>query len=79
MNKEILVILDTTIDKCKFHYPKNTILIDNVDIDEILMSSKNFPLLKRFMHKLLVTKTIIIKLSHCYNAYKNAQVCKKSS
>ena len=43
MKKEILVFGKNLIDKHKFHYSENTILInnvDNVDIHKILISNK---------------------------------------
>ena len=39
MNKEILIFGDIGIDKSKFHYHKNPILIDHL-IDKILISNK---------------------------------------
>ena len=33
---------DTKIEKHNFHYQKNSILIDDVDIDKILISNKMF-------------------------------------
>lgn len=40
MNKEILRFDDNEIDKHKFHLPKNSILIDDADVDKILISDK---------------------------------------
>ena len=40
MNIEILIFGIIGIVKLKFHYPKNPILIDDVDIDKIFISSK---------------------------------------
>ena len=40
MNKEIIMFGYTEIEKCKFCYHKNLILIDDLDIDEILISNK---------------------------------------
>ena len=37
MNKTITVFDDTEIEKHKFQYHKNSILIDDVDIDQILI------------------------------------------
>ena len=63
MNKEILIFNDIVIDKRKFHYSKNPIFIDNVDIDKILIS-KRFLLVKRVKNALLVTK-IMSKWRYC--------------
>ena len=63
MNKEFLIFGNIEIDKCKFHYPKNPIWIDDVDIDRILISSKvSFD--KDGLDNFLVTKMMIIKLGH---------------
>ena len=40
MNKEIITLGDIEIERCKFHYYKNSILIDDVDINKILISIK---------------------------------------
>ena len=40
MNQKILVLGDIAIVKCKFHYPKSSIWIDNLDIDKILLSAR---------------------------------------
>ena len=40
MNKEIITLDDIEIERCKFHYYKNSILIDDVDIHKILVSIK---------------------------------------
>ena len=37
MNKEILIVGDFGIGKCKSLYPKDLILIDDVDTDQILI------------------------------------------
>ena len=42
MNKEIITFGDIENKKCKFHYHKNPILIENVNIDKILMPNKAF-------------------------------------
>ena len=41
MNKEIITLGDIEIERCKFHYYKNSILIDDVDIHKILISIKS--------------------------------------
>ena len=38
--KKIVAFSDTKIEKHNFHYLKNSILIDDVDIDKILISNK---------------------------------------
>ena len=64
MNKEFLIFGNIEIDECKFHYLKNPIWIDDVDIDRILISSKvSFD--KDDLENFLVTKMMIIKLGHC--------------
>ena len=40
MNKEIITL--GKIEKRKFHYHKNPVLMDDVDIDKILISDKVF-------------------------------------
>ena len=40
MNKEIFIFDDIVMDKCRFHYPKIPIWINNVDIDKIMISDK---------------------------------------
>ena len=40
MNKEILLFGDIGIDKRKFCYHKNPLLIDDVDLDKVLRSDK---------------------------------------
>ena len=61
MNREISIFGDIGIDKGKFHYP---IWIDDVDIDKMLISNKISFGEKGYIYILLVTKTMIIKLSH---------------
>lgn len=39
MKNEILVFADIVIDKHKFHYHKNPILVDNLDTDNILITN----------------------------------------
>lgn len=60
INKEILIFGYNGIDKREFHYPENSILINNVDIDNILIYSKAFFLVKRVINTLLVTKMTVI-------------------
>ena len=40
MNKEIVTFDDTEIEKRKFHYHKKQILMDEINIDKIIISSK---------------------------------------
>ena len=42
MNKEIVTSRDIKIKKPKFHYHKNPILTDDIDIEKILMTNKMF-------------------------------------
>ena len=63
MNKEIITFRGTEIEKRKFHYHKNPILIDDVVIDKIPIPSKVRSVEKNY--NLLVTKMMIIKSSHC--------------
>ena len=63
MNKKILVLGDIAIVKCKFHYPKSSIWIDNLDIDKILLST-NCLLVKTVIHTLFVKKEKK-KLNYC--------------
>ena len=63
-NKEILVFADIDIDKLKFHHHKNPIMIDDVDVDDILISNKA-KLAKKVANTLLVKTMMIIKLNHC--------------
>ena len=42
INKEILVFGDSRTNKRKLHYPKNSILIDDIYVDKILISNKVF-------------------------------------
>ena len=39
MNKEVISFGNIEIEKLKFHHPKNLILLQDVDIDNIQMSS----------------------------------------
>ena len=39
MNKEILIFPDNVTDKHKFHYPENSIWIDDVHVDKTLVSN----------------------------------------
>ena len=41
MNKEILIFADADFDKHNFLYHKNTIMIDGIDIDKILISNSS--------------------------------------
>ena len=63
MNKKILVLGDTAIVKCKFHYPRSSIWIDNLDIDKILLSTR-FLLVKTVIDTLFV-KEDKKKLNYC--------------
>ena len=40
MNKKIVMFDDIKIKKRKYHYQKNSVLIDDVNIDKILISNK---------------------------------------
>ena len=62
MYKEIITFCDIEIEKTHVH--RSPILIDDVDTDKILISKKVSSSEKN-MNALLVTKMMIIKLSHC--------------
>ena len=64
MNKEILILDNIGVDKLRFHYPKNPILRDDVDINKILISTE-ISLVKRVIFILWLIKITIIKLSYC--------------
>ena len=64
MNKEINTIGDIEIEKRKFQYLKNPILIDDQDISKILISYK-FSSGEININTLLVAKMMITKLSNC--------------
>ena len=64
MNQETLIFGDIKMDKSKFHYPKNLVLIDELYIEKVLIFNR-FILVKRAMNTLLVINMIIIKLRHC--------------
>ena len=40
MSKKIIAFVDTEIEKCKFHYYKYPININNEDINKIIVSNK---------------------------------------
>ena len=40
MNKDIVTSRDIKIEKSKFHYHKNPILTDDIDIEKILITNK---------------------------------------
>ena len=63
INKEILVFGDSRTNKRKLHYPKNSILIDDIYVDKILISSKVFFVDKGYKY-FMVAKMKITKLSH---------------
>ena len=62
MGKEILTFGDIEIEKNKFYHHKIAIFLGDVDIEKVLVSNKIF-LLKKTINTLLITCTIIIKLS----------------
>ena len=76
MNKEILIFNDIVIDKRKFHYSKNPIFIDNVDIDKILILKDFFwwngSKMLYWLQKLWVSEGIV------YNSIKNDWISKKN-
>ena len=63
MSKEILEFVDFGTEKSKFYRHKTPILLRDVDIEKVLVSNK-IPLREKTINTLLVTCTIIIKLSH---------------
>ena len=48
MSKEIITFCDIEIKKCKFRHRKNLILLQDIDIDNILISSMIFPSEKNY-------------------------------
>ena len=63
MDNKIIAFGDTEAKKHKFHYHKNPILIDDVDVNTNILSSNAF-LVKNILNILLVTK--IMKKSNNY-------------
>ena len=63
MSNEIITFGNIEIRKCKFHHPKNLILIEDVGIVKIQVSSMVSSSRKNAII-LLVTKMMIIKLNH---------------
>ena len=63
MVKEILTFGDSDIEKNKFYHNKTPVFLKDVDIEKVLVSTR-FPLVKKTTNTLLVTCTMIIKLSH---------------
>ena len=53
-------MFDTKIKKHKFHYHKNLILIEDVDINKIIVSDKLF-LVNRVLNILLAVKIMKVK------------------
>ena len=53
-------MFDTEIKKHKFHYHKNLILIEDVDINKIIVSDKLF-LVNRVLNILLAVKIMKVK------------------
>ena len=62
MDKNIVKFEETVIEEFKFHQYKSPILINDIDINEIIVSNE-FPFDNRILNILLVTK-IIKKLDH---------------
>ena len=54
---------DIEIEKNKFYRNKTPIFVKDVDIEKVLVSNKTF-LVQKTINTLLVTFTMIIKLSH---------------
>ena len=63
MGKEISTFGDIEIEKNKFCHHKPSIFSKDIDIEEVLVS-KRFLLVKKAISTLLVTFTMIKKLSH---------------
>ena len=76
MKKKILILDNITIDKRRFHYPKNPIWIDDIYIYYWYFILTRFLLVKRDINTLLVAK-IMKKLSTACNASKNDRIWKK--
>ena len=67
MGKEILTLGNIQIEKKKtnkFYHHKTPILLEDVETGKVLVSDK-ISFSKKNVSTLLVTCTIIIKLSHC--------------
>ena len=63
MGKEILTLGNIQIEN-KFYHHKTPILLEDVEAGKVLVSDK-ISFSKKNVSTLLVTCTIIIKLSHC--------------
>ena len=63
MGKKILTLGDIEIEKNKFYRHKTPILFGDVDIEKLLVSKK-ISFGEKTISTLLVTCTIIIRLSH---------------
>ena len=50
MSKEIITFGDIEIEKCKFCYRRNLILLKDVDVDNILISSMISSSKKNYKH-----------------------------
>ena len=62
MRKEIMAFGDNNIEKSKFHCYKNSILLVDVNIDNL--SLIRFLLVRKIVNTLLVTWMMIITLNH---------------
>ena len=62
MRKEIMAFGDNNIEKSKFHCYKNSILLVDVNIDNL--SLIRFLLVRKSVNTLLVTWMMIITLNH---------------
>ena len=57
MDKNIVKFEETEIEEFKFHHYKSPILINDIDINEIIVSNE-FPFDNKILNILLVTKII---------------------
>ena len=64
MGKEILMFGDIEIKKHKLYRYKSPIFLEDVDIDNVLVSNKSSPGKKKSINTLLITCMVIAKLSH---------------
>ena len=64
MGKEILMFGDIEIKKHKLYRYKSPIFLEDVGIDNVLVSNKISPGKKKSINTLLITCMVITKLSH---------------
>ena len=70
MTKEITTFSDVKAEKHKFHCYKSRIVLEDVDLDNVLISSKISFGKKKLKNTLLVTCVMIIKLNHYIKCFR---------